>query len=337
MYAEVASLTRLASVAALVGATFAGLLANTACAPSYPSIDDACRESPPSPRGASQVTSAAAARLNCHRRFLGLRELRIQEQLQTAAQSHADYLVTHGPVEGGDLHAEDAELDGSLGATLSERLQSTGIDVSFAGQNRPIEVVFGATAEQASDELVDRMMRDPESSALLLAPGATGVGFGRADDVITAVLLAGTPSNEAVTEAILWPASGQLEVPRRAARGWSSFEVPELPEDIVSNPFAVPGHAITVLVGGTTVAGSIEGSNYGLSVDPDTVVFASPDAELPVLLLGPGYFGDDTDAVHVLPLSPLAPSTTYTLELDASWGSPESTQSISMWFRTAEE
>ena len=280
---------------------------------------------------------AAAARLNCHRRYLGLRELRIQDGLQTVAQSHADYLVTHGLADEADVHAEDPTLEGSLGATLEARLQATGIDVTFAGQNRPLEVVFATTPERASDELVNRMMRDPEASALLLAPGATGVGFGRASDVATAVLLAGTPSNEVVSEPLLWPASGQLDVPRRGVRPWSSFAVSDLPEHIRDNPIAFPGTAVTVMVGGTVVSDGTAGSSYNMLVDSETVVFSSPDSELEVRVLGPGFFTHDTDAVHIVPLEPLAPATTYLLEFDVSWGSPASTESISTWFRTTEE
>lgn len=147
--------------------------------------------------------------LNTERQRHGLAPLRMQEQLQEAAQSHADYLAHHGLAS----HGQSAGQAGYTGARPLQRARAAGYQLAGASELAELFVVGLADVPSS----VEQLLSGPYHRHHLLWASATEVGVGLSEQP-GLVLSLGAPRGAAVAapDWVLWPTPDSREVPSLA-------------------------------------------------------------------------------------------------------------------------
>lgn len=169
---------------------------------------------PPYPLGAQLARQWIAAEnrstvleaLNTERQRLGLGPLRLQAQLQEAAQSHADYLALHGQAS----HGQSAGQAGFTGARPLQRARAAGYTAAAANEVAELFVVGLSDVPAALEQLLS----GPYHRHHLLWAEASEIGVGLSEQP-GLVLSLGAPRGAAAAapDWLLWPPPGSRSVP----------------------------------------------------------------------------------------------------------------------------
>lgn len=265
-----------------------------ACGPvvvdaSAEAIESAERSTPGGAPCPSETEDARAARTAIARvrAMAGLSPLRCDAAASESARGHCGYVVANGVF----THVQSPSGKRFTGVTFGDRLRSASFTESPAG-----EVLANLRGDQAILGR-DGFLNSVYHRALFLRTETTSFGYGGEGDCATIDF--GRGPSDPGDRTVIWPPDGARNVPPEF---WSSRELP--------NPLP-----------GTTVVGA-----------PITVTRASAFSQHSAALVGPNGQVDaavlvaSTDPnklvrrgeVHVVPLAPLAPHTTYraTIALD---------------------
>lgn len=259
-------------------------------------------------------------RLNAYRQQLGVGQRKQDPALDTAAQAHAQYLMTNnlsGAVIG-LTHDEVPTLPGFYGATLADRTKKAGLS-SLLGAGEVISGESGATVGTASKDAsvcVNGLLNTVYHMMLLTdSSEAMGIGY-------TSFTFGGLPSTNCVIDTSLgagqqFAANKIVHVPDSDEGNVPLAMDPETPDP--ASDIKSPGRPIMVRVNAEnkaqlTVDHFQLTDNVGAIVParilvPPSVVSGSkarvtPD---PNNLLSPGV-------AFLLPLSPLKANTKYTVQ-----------------------
>lgn len=232
--------------------------------------------------------------INGARMIAGLPPVALQQNLREAAQSHAAFLVAHRDTyaqRGLSAHVEPSHLPGFVGESFVDRVAFFG----YIGHAYAEVVAFKPSSVAAGRSWIESLYhRLP-----MLHPSVDDVGYGQASDDVgyANVLEMGVSAEPDLSlRLVRWPVAGAEEVPM----AWDGKEVPQ-PQ---SPPAGYPsGPVITLQVTGAT-----------LTVDTATVSLAGVDLPSTVLTW-PADPHMSPDAIAVIPHAPLAPLTTYQIEI----------------------
>lgn len=302
-----------------------GLLALTACFPDYPSIEAACPKSVGGEEKAPVETVPFLRRLSCFRRYVNLEDSWISGDVQEAAAAHANYLELNGVLDpasegfdpGVDWLLETVGRPGFTGADPFERLAASGA-AGFDSFGTWHVLVRRDTL--ATPRTVDDLVTNPWFRDALFQPLWRGAGLGLVDTSNGGYaymdIMYTTPPVARVQWPIVFPKDGMLGVP-------TSYRPWDYPDD----PTAVSpltGFPITITVGSWEPG---FGDNpYALTLQ--TATFTGPSGELAFVQGGPGNYGwgSNQATLVIVPVEPLDPFTTYTLDATISWSSLQGKQ-----------
>jgi len=308
----------------------------------FESIEDACKDNVPGDRDAAPGAVQAFARLSCYRRFAGLNQARLNPAISRAVQNHVNYLENN--VTAKDLtdptvviQLEESGRVGYTGDTPRERFDAEGYETDYQSI-QTWSVFAGFPLDAPPRDFIDREIHDPLFRDALLAPGwragswARGVldldpdqvdpkEGGYAFGYLEALLF--LPSGQKAFNPVSYPVDGQDAVPTEWVNPY--FIPPEYdiaqPEPFDEMP-AVTGYPVSFTFGSDEVSG---GDNP-LDVQLKRSIFLGPDGiEVAHLVVFPKTYlgGDNTSTLALVPVDPLSPDTTYTVEVDVSWISRE--------------
>lgn len=165
---------------------------------------------PPELRAAwLQSAPLVLERLNRERVRLGLAELGRHEQLDRAAQAHADHLARHRRA----THAQQREEAGFLGSMPWDRARAHGYGLGQVGVVAEAFVVGIADVDTALMQLLS----GPYHRHILLSARAVEVGIGlSAQPGLVMEFGAARAAPQAAPDWLLWPSPGQEDVPALA-------------------------------------------------------------------------------------------------------------------------
>lgn len=238
---------------------------------------------PPSPR-AAQI----AARLNLHRRALGLAPVTVDAKKTAGAAAHAAYIAAnHASLfeAGLALHDEDEARPGYSAAG------------AHAGRHAVI-----ALQEGRPRDVVDQWMASFFHRVPLVHPELRRVGVGFAERGAQRIFVVDIEPEAPASRVVVVPADGARDVP-------IAFAGPELPNPIPNDADGAGGYPITVTfppkakVGGVVATLSDLGAEVPAWVSTP-VVPAAPKAQ--------------QNTVCLIAKDPLRPRTRYTFEMRAT-------------------
>jgi len=230
----------------------------------------------------------ALERVNQARVAAGLGALVYSDALGAAAVAHARYLVANPDQRTRDPHHEAAGTPLYFGASTGDRSRYYAFDGGVG------EVINFA---QRAEEAVDGWMETIYHRIPLLHPGSTSAGYGLAGDAGGTVNVLEVGSTGAGAGTAAWPYPGQTGVPTE----WDGAETPD-PFDLYPGVARPVGYSITLTFGGV-----LRGLTLG------TATLTGPAGAVSVLRFHPGNDSRLDDTVAMIPVSPLAPGTTYSV------------------------
>jgi uncharacterized protein YkwD len=156
---------------------------------------------------AAENRSSVLAALNTERQRHGLGPLRMQAQLQQAAQAHADYLALHRRVS----HLQEPGTAGFSGQRPLARAQAAG----YAGKGNEVAELFviGLTDAQAA---LDQLLSGPYHRHFLLWAAASEVGIGLSAQPGLVIAMGSAAPASGGADWVLWPPPGARDVPPAA-------------------------------------------------------------------------------------------------------------------------
>lgn len=234
---------------------------------------------PPPPPPPDRAQHEALAQLNQMRRTGLLPDMTLEPALCLAAARHSRYLTTNRQELSHDQEPGHPEFFGKDPEARAER----------AGFFEPCYEVL-AQAPQTNQSL-QNLLDAPYHRAALLQPGAVPAGVGIAGDRVTVLC-----ALSALSETVIWPADGQLEVSPQ----WLDTETPD-PLRVHPGANKTTGYPITLHVYGVREAPTlIEASLRGPSGQPVACYTNTPE-------------NDDEldDMILLIPQQPLEPQTRY--------------------------
>ena len=260
-------------------------------APTPDPTPDATPEPTPEPTVAPPEQTDLLGPVTALRAALGLPPLAVSPELMQAAQSHADYYITHrdDPNSGG-LHTQVRGYAGFTGRTIGDRARASGYQLGW------VDEVFAFftpadTVAWALETVWHRYM--------YFHPSAVHIGYGTATGggtTVTVFNVGLSPWHTADAPLpVVVPVNGATDVPFR----WAGWESPN-PAPGATRPF-----------------GSPVSLQFGLD---DQVTWGE------AALYGPGGTLVTTSrttsqwrrALSLVPHDPLAPSTTYTVRINGT-------------------
>ena len=241
--------------------------------------------------------------LNAVREALELDPLATEPALEAAATSHADYLLSNHDdyvATGHSAHTQEPSFEGFSGVTFVDRTVVFGYDGVGYGE----VVAFKPSGVGAVTSWLESLYhRLP-----LISPRPTEAGYGQAtgDDVTVNVLELGyrtdaAPAGGVVT--VVFPADGAVDVPT----AWDGQEVPQPPEPPAGYP---SGPVVTLQV-------------WGAAIDGVEATLTPADSDAPLAAVTLTAAGDPllgAGEVALIPHSPLAPLTTYRVQMRGEAG-----------------
>lgn len=295
-----------------------GLVALAGCYPDYPSIAAACPETVGGEELAPVESVPFLRRLSCFRRYVNLEDSWIGADAQEAAAGHANYLEVNGlldPAAPGfqpflDWTAQDVGKSGYTGGDPFTRLRTAG---AVGLEDIGMWQVLLPREDLATPQTVDDLITIPWIRDALFQPVWRGAGIGLVDtsdggyaymDIVYTL-----PPAVRVHNPVVFPKNGMLGVPT-SYRPWAAPDDPTVVKDLMGFP-------ITITVGAWEAG---FGANpYNLVLNDAALV--GPSGELVVVTGGPGLYswGVNQATIVIVPLEPLEPFTTYTLDATISW------------------
>ncbi|MDQ3929466.1 MAG: CAP domain-containing protein [Chloroflexota bacterium] len=236
--------------------------------------------------------SSALARVNWYRGITGLGQFTADGALANAGAAHANYLVHNPP---GDLHNETAGREGFSGVTPLDRVRAAGY--SYPSGFFVTDLVVDTNHQVTGiDELMDLSMH----RVLLLNPQYTQMGVGsavlggRAYTVVVIATgpLATLPKGE--PKVVSYPVNGQSGVP-------VAWDYSEWPSPYPAGSTTPVGYPLTL----TGAYGPLRVETAWLKDAAGAAVNVHPNPA--VCVSNPAY-----NCYQLMPVSPLAPDTTYT-------------------------
>lgn len=289
-------------------------LALAACGPGGPKQDSgASSNANPStgvpgqdstaPTLTNNVATDGRAWINYRRSQVGMSTLAENAQIDTAAQGHSDYQRINNTV----THVQTAGKQGFTGVELQDRLSNAGYTV--IGTNAIGEVIAASSggsgffmAEQLITAIYHRfVIFEPVFKEIGSGSSATSAGY----TYFTADFAANNGYGPGLAAGVVaaWPFNGQTDVPKDFH---SDDEEPDpVPnQDDVGYPVSVHANLTSkLLVQSFTIRA------HGSSTDLSTRLLSqATDANM----------STNTSAAAIIPLSPLAGSTTYDVSFSGS-------------------
>jgi hypothetical protein len=304
----------------------------------YATIDEAC---PNKVVGGNQVSSEVAQegllRVGCYRQFLGMKPGEHNASLQEVVEGHVGYVETHAqPLT--QIHLQVADEDGFTGRDINERLDGVALDLRSLeeGVEREYWDIHALVGQGRIKPVIDTWMDVPMIRGVLLHPGWIGAGLEMVDYALPSlegpdvsmtytnlVVAVDSPSPRGVPGPIVYPRDGQRGVP-------PSQRI-EDPNDAYCGERL--GYPMSVLV---VVDGELDST---LDLVVEGAALHGPDGAVALEQRGGQDYGGDwakiSNHLVFLPLEPLQPQETYTLEAAIGWGTEEA--QISVTFETGKE
>ena len=258
-------------------------------------LDGACGTSDYGDDDASPDAIAALDRTNCYRNLLGLNPGLLHPALDSAAQSHADYMSRNNTV----THQQSSGTGGFTGEWVWDRFEAAGYPLQ-AGNSWSEVVAYGY--EDPADA-VDGWVETVYHRIPYTTPNWRELGYGQ-NGLYSA--MTHFPAQQA--SAVLYPVEGQLDVPPTFQ---SDEEWPDPAPD-----HSLVGMPITVSVGAEDTTNSQQ-NPYQLVLNEASL--SGPDGDLEFLALEPD---DDPwlfNTIALVPVEPLQRGTRYEGMLAISW------------------
>jgi len=266
-------------------------LALASCAPNFATVEEACLDEVPGARHIEGDGADLIFRVNCHRRLAGVRRLRVDPDVQAAAQMQAADGLPRPITE--------------VMAFLRDRNYALSQSMTFALWSM---FAFADSGSPPADR-ADALMSIPYFRQVLLQPSSRHVGAAQGGDILSMVLTYEFPTLERTLRPIVYPADGQIDAPS----SWTS----DL-DGLDGIPSGEIGYPITVTVAGDTDQPFSARDPHALVLSD--VELLGPDGAVEVLVVLPR----DTQVLLVstaiiVPLTPLTPDTEYTFSADVRW------------------
>lgn len=307
--------------------TIAWPLLLTACA-SYDSIEEACKEKVPGAEDAPDGALAVFQRLTCYRRYAGLGQARLSPPISRAVANHVFYLnqnVTTYDLATVPALSEESGQAGYTGATPIDRFELEG----FTSENQSIQTwsVFAYfTPEQAPREYIDSLIHDPLFRDALLAPGWRAGSWSRGellDELPFGYLEAALylPSQQNAYSPVSYPVDGQVNVPTEWENPYAYLN--NYQNVTVPPPFdrldEIVGYPVTFTFGSAETSGSFNANPLQVQLRSSSFVGPSGPVEHAVIFPGTYFGGVNMSTLALVPLQPLEPNATYTVDIDVAW------------------
>lgn len=279
----------------------------------YATVDEACKDHVPGEKHGSADAVEAFGRLNCYRRFLKIKVGAIDPDVSDAVEAHMSYLIRNDIfVSGGDPWDEDPDLQGFTGVDLYDRLDAFGYPTTDGFTDGAWQVILYQDRE--TEDLIDETMHSPYIRDVYLQPSWTAVGWASGQDSLQhrwvyANILYPLPTFARLNKPVVYPRDEQLDVPPSYTSEYGG-------EDPMAH-YGDVGYPITITVGSTELSG---GSNiYELHLLEATL--EGPDGPVETLVIEPQLFswGPLLTTVIIVPVEPLHPSSTYSLDAKVKW------------------
>jgi hypothetical protein len=218
---------------------------------------------------------AVLGRLNTYRSLAGMQAVFENTAISAAAQAHADYMQVNGLI----THTEDPGRAGFVGVNFYDRMAAEGFTGTATGE----VIDVGDTREAVVDALVAAIYH----RFVVLDPSSTLAGVGD-NTGKTVIDLGRNPTDSNPTNSVfVYPASGQTNIPLFFHSDQEEPD-PVAGQDIVGYPVSLQ---FSRDVASTMTSFTIAGPGGNL---PATTISQAPN-------------------YAVIPLSQLAPDTTYTV------------------------
>lgn len=291
------------------------------CHPAYTTLDEACPESAPGTKDLDADPAAFLTRLACHRRMARIHAGRGNVKAQQASDAHADWFETQYTDGASFTFTEELGTVGFVGRDYMERLQYTG----WMGQERTEiaavrEVALELPEGTGPAEAADLFMAQVYARDVTLHPAWWVGGYAVAHDWHALSIAIHNPPDRHMNRLVTYPADGQTGVPTSwDPSGWARID-DEVPKD------RLVGYPFTLVVGGEDAVADVvdTGSTefppnpYGLT--PRNLVILGPDgSELAAVVVEPDGTSPLELSVGLVPLEPLEPNTTYTVQAEVDW------------------
>jgi|GEM_PF-4366327 len=276
-----------------------------ACA-SYQLVDDACQDSVRGDHHATTDGPEGVRRMNCYRTLAGLRRVRVEPNLQEAAEGHLSWMITHDVT----TSVQDPDSEGFTGVTPLDRIEASDYPMDLGQYG----YWYGDLEDDTIDlfELVDGWMASPYARQFVLQLDQGDVGLAVREGLVASLSTYDNPPLEHSSNPLVYPVDGQEQVPMDypvlGARGDDG-----VPRD---QPL---GYPITVSVGSAYFV------RYGGQADPYELrvsdpVLEGPSGPVPLYPLTAADTPYDlTYTVGLFPLEPLEPLSSYRFTATVSW------------------
>jgi uncharacterized protein YkwD len=233
--------------------------------------------------------------INYRRNQIGMSTLTESSVIDKAAQGHSDYQRINNVV----THDQTAGKQGFTGVKLSDRMRTAGY--SFGTPNAIGEVI-SATTNQTGFFMAEELITAIYHRFVIFEPVFQEIGTGSAKNSSNYIYFTadfatnnGYGSGIAAGTLATWPFSGQTGVPRNF---YSDYEEPDPEPDLNEVGYPVSVHTNLTRT---------------LTVQAFTIRARGATANLPTRLLVKGQDVNTTSpsVAAIVPLTPLAPATTY--------------------------
>ena len=304
----------------------------------YATVEEAC---PNKIASGNEVSSEVALdgllQVGCYRQFLGIKPGPHNASLQEVVQGHVSYVEMHAPPLT-QIHLEVAGADAFTGLDIHERLDAVELDLRSleVGVEREYWDIHALIGHARIKPVIDTWMDVPMIRGVLLHPGWIGAGLEMVEYALPGfegqdvsmtytnlVVAVDSPSPRGVPGPIVYPRDGQTDVPPSQ---WI-----EDPNDAYCGERL--GYPMSVLV---VVDGEMDSS---ISLMVEGASLHGPDGAVALEQRGGADYGGSwsqvTNHLVFLPLEPLQPQESYTLEAVIGWGAEEA--QISATFETGKE
>jgi hypothetical protein len=279
------------------------------------SIEDGCKNHIAGQSGSAPEELEIFSRITCYRKYVGLDQARIVTNITEAAESHAYYLEQN-EVLTVDPYSWPYESPSGVGFTGEDsfaRLDASQYFVETTATAFVWEVLLLVEEDFSYEELIDEYMIDPFFRDAFLAPSWEGGGYAEGTDptwgrfgYMNIVLY--FPSGSRTTRPVVYPQDGQEDVPTTWVRTFEDAAI-QLPSEV--------GFPISFTAGSARITSGIN----PLEVQVKHSTITGPDGEVEHQVLLPGYYagGVNWSTAILVPVEPLQPDSTYTVEAELSW------------------
>ena len=254
--------------------------------------------------GASDDQRVGLDAANCYRNLMGLEAGVLGSQVNTATQSHAEYMSGAGKIS----HQQSQGRAGYTGEWVWDRIAAEGRPI--VGGEMVSEVV---SSGYGPAEAVDGWMQTVYHRMPFTLPLWVEVGFGQSGKYSSMTFVSEFPDGP--RQGIIYPVDGQSDVPPSFQSDW---EWPDPAPD-----HGEVGMPITVTVADETM-GTDDQDPYDTRLIYATLMDEA-GTELEVLL---GDAGDDEylyQMAMMIPVEPLTPGAAYVATMIVSWMGEEET------------